>query len=177
MTTIITDGKKIASDTQGDCGGIIESGHHNKVIEYKGKVFALCGALAYLPPLAKWYVAGADPDKMPCGDKSFSVLNYTFWAFDDGKLFEFNNILPYPVECFAPASIGTGREIAMAVLECGLGPDEAVRKAMKLDVATGGEVRVLELPQHLQITHGKPGIIEQAEAPVNGTLPEWVTSE
>jgi len=173
MTTIVTDGRIVASDTQADCGGVIDSGNHDKVIEYKGKVFALCGAVAFLQPLAEWYIAGKDPQSMPRGDKENRNLHYAFWAFDAGKLWEFNHTMPYPVECFAPAFFGSGREIALGAFASNPSPVEAVRKAMKWDVYTGGEVRVLELPKHLQIAQSEPGIIEQA-APVNGTEPAWM---
>ena len=176
MTTIVTDGLIVASDTQGDCGGIIEPGHSDKVIEHEGKVFALCGALGFLLPMAKWYVAGADPQTMPRGDKDNRRLSFAFWAFDDGKLWEFNHTMPYRVENFAPAFLGSGREIAIGAFDCNPSPVEAVRKAMRWDVYTGGEVRVLTLPKHLQIAVGEPGMVEQA-LPVNGTLPDWARSD
>lgn len=175
LTTIVTDGLIVASDTQGDCGGVKEPGHHNKVIEYQNKVFALCGAIGFLEPLAKWYCDGRNPETMPRGDKDNRSLNFAFWAFDDGKLWEFNYTMPYRVENYAPAFLGSGREIAIGAFDCNPSPAEAVRKAMRWDVYTGGEVRILELPKHLQIAHGEPSMVEQA--PKNGTLPDWVVND
>lgn len=160
MTTTVTDGITIASDSQADSNGIRESGTFRKIIEKDGRLFAFSGPYGLLAPLVEWYIAGAKPADIPQTDKQNRDHSYTFWAFDNGHFLEFCYDLPYPVMVSPPAAIGSGREVALGAVSMGATPEQAVWAAIQWDTGSGGAIQVVTLPEHLQI---RPAQLQAAE--------------
>lgn len=174
MTTICTDGLFIAADSQSTSDGMRDSGEYEKIIERQGKIFALCGSHAYFDPLIDWYLSASEgerpnPEKMPRPIPGVRDVSFAFWVFDDGKLFEFSDIVPYPQRVYPPAGLGSGGDIARVTLTLGLTVREAVKTAVELDVYSGGIIVSKPLPDGLRLWKPKTPPREDTVVDFKGT--------
>ena len=146
MTTIVTDGRTIVSDslaTTGNC--FIDPSPLVKFIPYDDIVFAFAGTACLFKPLVEWYKKGAKPKEVPTVEECESWL----WVFQGNKLYEVSNAYPYPLEISAPSAMGSGRPYATAALILGADPVLAVEAAIRCDPYSGGQVKIFELPENL----------------------------
>jgi hypothetical protein len=135
MTTLIitetgfySDGR-ITSDTE------IVSDSFRKVFEYKGRAVATTGDSHAMPALAKALID--DDCLIEFSDSTGSVhIHYQgvtrYVSADDGSIKTSRHT---GIETY-----GTGGKYALAALDFGKTPEEAIRYAMTRDCATGGEI-------------------------------------
>lgn len=132
MTTLATDGKTMAADSQITGEGQI-LGYMAKVIKLKdGRVFGGTGWADDMVLFTKWM---QDEIEKPSLDEDFGGLILT----PEGKVFRIGKKLEQ-TEWIVPASLGSGGDIALGAMLAGKSPKEAVEIAALRDVGTGGEV-------------------------------------
>lgn len=108
-----------------------------------GSLFGITGHLSVGLQLSRWAERGFKASERPTlpEDSSVECLlvrpNGTIWCVDDDL-----EPLPYTDEFIA---IGSGGPYAVAAMECGRTPEEAVRVAAKFDAATSEPVEVFKL--------------------------------
>lgn len=142
----MTDGKQVATDTQGTCGDQKLAGEFVKVVRDESTLFCFSGTFCLFDPLVKWYKAGCPVDDTPKMDPEY---NHRLWVFNpDTGPQTFVNVqkCPYPVPLFTPAAMGSGQEYALGALYAGASLKDAVRIASKLDIYTGGRVKLYDIP-------------------------------
>ena len=127
-------------------------------------MYAFAGDVAVFRPLIKWWEAGYHVRSLPVAPSNYKIEGL-FWIFEGGKLLEINLELPYPIEIYAPAAIGTGTRWATGALKMKATPAQAVRVAMECDTLSGGAVVEIELPPHLQLASA------EAKSPAKIAMP------
>lgn len=135
MTTIAVNRYCMAADTQVDDEGIISHtiklfrSYHDEGYDIIGFAGTLCEGLQFV----EWY-GEKSPDE-DCGlsdDTSAVVLT------SHGEIFTYESI--YPMIITDPHyAIGSGAAIALAAMDCGHTPEEAIKIASKRDAYTGSE--------------------------------------
>lgn len=139
MTTIATDGKTIASDTQ-MTGYYIDRINAVKVEKNSiGMLFGAAGCSEDTTDFMRVMKELRTQYPMPyliCGHeyKDFEAL-----VVFQGKVYWYG-VNGVPVLVGSPAAIGSGQKFAMAAMLCGKTPKEAVEIAMQLDTNTGGGI-------------------------------------
>lgn len=105
-----------------------------KLFRVRGAIIGISGDLHAGLAFVQWAREGGK-GTAPSGDYEALVLQ------PDGKIVLYIGPKVGPVNeaCYA---IGTGADCAMAAMYCGRRPDEAVRIASRIDLHTGGRVRV-----------------------------------
>jgi hypothetical protein len=145
MTTIATDGRTIAADGLRCIGNERISLSTKKIRVVEGRIFAISGDFAVFGPAIEWYLAGADPKRVPSGEAGHDG-GYGLYVIErDGRFYRYSDKFPYPDDIPYPATFGSGANYAMAALKCGKAPQEAVALAAELDVYTGGEIQVIDI--------------------------------
>lgn len=137
MTTIATDGKRMAADTW-QTGNYIDQFALQKMEVIEGTLVGVSGSPLHALLFFEWLREGNSNDE-PILGKAFRALRVSslgVWFWDKQLT---------PVEVGAPAAIGSGARFAMGAMLAGATPEEAVRVAMELDPFTGGEVKCLTL--------------------------------
>jgi ATP-dependent protease HslVU (ClpYQ) peptidase subunit len=130
VTTVCTDGRTIAADSLMTCGETV-SGRKTKKL-HRMADGSIIGSAGEMTSIYK-ALAALEAGKSYKGSYRFLRL------FPNGAILEYEGCTdPIPGE--APAAIGSGRVVALAALDCGMSPKEAVKIAMKRDVYTGGRV-------------------------------------
>ena len=138
MTTIATDGKTMAADTERHARAFILQQDAIKMFRINGVVYGVAGDPACAEKYLGWVRMGCPKETEPSPDGEWVV---TFVRF--GKIWHVNSSLA-PMEVGAPYAIGSGAEGAMAAMLCGKTPAQAIKIAMKLDGDTGGKVRTMK---------------------------------
>lgn len=143
MTTIATDGKTIAADSQRTAGSERIDLCSEKIIVRDGHVFAFTGTYGYFAAAIRWFLAGADPEKAPkvAGQESWRLI--VIGA--DCKLMCFSDAVPFGELFPYPQAFGSGCNYATAALMLGKSPAEAIELAKSLDVYTDGPVQVVDI--------------------------------
>lgn len=142
MTTIACDGKTVAADGLGTTGNQPTDWNGVKITRHGGLVYGYVGSSCYRTPFIEWHLRGRDPDLLPRfhdEDEGHIIVFY----IDRCEIYGKNR--PYPTVHPYPASFGSGEDFARMAMECGLSAEEAVRRTMKFDLKTGGEITVLPL--------------------------------
>lgn len=137
MTTIVTDGKVICSDTQSRIN-FIDILPTRKIFKINGGVFGVCGELSSAMKYLEWIKKGRDEETKPTLDDDWHAI-----FVENGKVWHENNNL-FPTRGGVPFAIGSGAPFAMGAMLAGATPQEAIKIAMKLDVDTGGKVRTMK---------------------------------
>lgn len=148
MTTIVTDGKRIAADSQTSYGDERTPDSYNKVVIDGSRLFAYSGPVNLFKPLIDWYIGGcllADIPKIP--DDHHHHLFVFDHDIEEPAWYANVQRCPYPDSLSFPAAIGSGRKYALGAIEAGASLEEAVRVASKWDVYTGGEIKVWDIPK------------------------------
>lgn len=138
MTTIATDGKTMASDSQVQSTFVYQSEYHKLYHLHDGSVVGFCGEVRFWLPVLKWLNGGDKPDFK---SDQFGALILRL----NGSVGYICNDL-FSEECTPPYAIGSGARYAMAAMLAGKTPVDAVKIASKLDSGTGGGV-VCEKPK------------------------------
>ena len=139
MTTIATDGKTMASDTQMS-GGYID--RINAVKVGKNGIGMLFGASGCAEDAADFMgvMNGLQTQRpMPRLKYGHEYKDFDALVVFQGDVYWYG-VNGVPVLVGSPAAIGSGGKFAMAAMMCGKIPREAVEIAMLLDPDTGGGV-------------------------------------
>jgi ATP-dependent protease HslVU (ClpYQ) peptidase subunit len=138
VTTIATDGKTLAADGLVTDQETIVSTNASKVRRLpSGDVVGVAGKLVDTITFARWLKDG-ERGKPDVWDKSEALLlradGAVFWIDSDGHFAEAPRI----------AAIGSGAVFALAAMDAGAGPKEAVEIACRRDIHSGGTIIVME---------------------------------
>lgn len=151
MTTIAWDATTIAWDSQMTSGTDIRTfDNPNKVRVVDDKVFALAGKDQYFDFLLNWYKNGADPDEA-LTDEQFA---FVVFEPDEVKIFVGGFPMRRPYEQYA---IGTGGDIALAVMRAGHDPVKAVEIAISMDIYSGGPINSLKFADVINVKKDRGG--------------------
>lgn len=136
MTTIATDGKSMAGDSQTSNGAVF--GYAPKVFKAPdGRIFGACGDTAQCMKFRRWMLEGGDAPEFK---ENFEALI----LYPDGSVFWFDEDREL-VPAMIPCAIGSGGEFAIGAMEAGASPKQAVEVSIKRDTRTGGEVTEITL--------------------------------
>lgn len=143
MTTIAIDGVSVAADGRRHWGPEILSDNACKLVlePAMGKIFACAGAAAMFPMLMDWYVAGADPDKVPRAgiDPDWDLIVIDRFGVD-----LFNQKCPYAMKVafplHRPLAFGAGGDYAIGAMLAGVTARRAVELVASICPHTGGEI-------------------------------------
>jgi ATP-dependent protease HslVU (ClpYQ) peptidase subunit len=137
MTTIATDGKSMAGDGRECCGDTISGNDFVKVhLLPDGRIVGISGNSYDGDALLQWMKEGGTKPKMK--HLRALVLN------PDGKVLWHDEHL-MPSEAEPPCAIGSGSDFALAAMDMGASPEEAVAAAAKRNIHTGGKITVIHL--------------------------------
>lgn len=142
MTTIAYRDGVMASDTQVSAGGRKFRTHKVKPLK-DGGLIGSSGKLADILKIQRWAEAGfPDEGKPDFGDEGeFECLIVT-GAGEIYLLDEEMELMPF----FDPfIAVGSGGAYAMAAMECGKSPEDAVRVAAKYDANTSEPVETFRV--------------------------------
>jgi ATP-dependent protease HslVU (ClpYQ) peptidase subunit len=143
MTTIATDGNTMAGDGLVTSGNVIFAWDAVKVVQLKdGRLVGTTGSAFYADPFAVWLNDGGD---IPELDDNFEALV----LMPDGTCRSYDHKGRWINEEL-PTACGTGREFALAAMDLGASPEEAVEVASKRDTCSGGKITVLSRPRKLR---------------------------
>lgn len=137
MTTIATDGNSMAGDGRVTCNGAIVDEKCHKVHRLNdGGIAGFCGGLTDGFAFIEWLHTGGNKPSLSEGFEGLIVTPVGNVIYFDEKC--------HPAPQPAPYAIGSGYKFALAALDFGKTPQEAVKYAMKRDSGTGGRIRVIE---------------------------------
>jgi len=138
MTTIVWDGKKIASDSRSCSGGLIDPGVCRKLFSNKNTTSGIAGDYAQALSVMRWMSEGRDPDSEP----DFLEPEYEVLMIRNGTGYFFSGEL-HGYEVSAPFALGTGREVALGAIAAGASARKAVEAACRLDPNSAPPVMVM----------------------------------
>jgi ATP-dependent protease HslVU (ClpYQ) peptidase subunit len=146
MTTIACDGRTMAGDGRMTANFVVVTDDAVKVHRLgDGRIVGMSGGSAHKLPLLAWLDANDgtrfDPDYQD-GEEHINAIV----LHPDGTLDQIN---PYgrAIRITAPATIGSGCELALGAMMAGLDATAAVAQAMKRDIYSGGTITTLENEQ------------------------------
>jgi ATP-dependent protease HslVU (ClpYQ) peptidase subunit len=134
VTTIATDGKTMASDSQIVLGGL-RAGSGKKVRSVRGHIVGTSGEHGDGVIFCDWFEKGALLDERPdlAGDFHAMTLD------KEGKILVYDSdCVPFHASGFF--AIGSGSDFALGAMAKGATPFEAVKIAAEFDINTGGMV-------------------------------------
>ena len=137
MTTIATDGKTMAADTQ-QSGAFIGQIDATKLYKIKGVVYGFAGTPSIYIKYVEWVKLGRPEDDKPDTEDKWSVI----YIVDGTIWYEHHTLIPIKVGY--PYATGSGCKYAMGAMLAGATPGQAVKIAIKLDSDTGGKVRTMK---------------------------------
>ena len=147
MTTIAYDGKTLAADSLATVNGLSQRGFQ-KIRKEGQEFFALGGDSATFQAWIEWWYKGANPKGIPVGPGPSILLIVTAEG-----VHQVHSETPYADKEGIPLpdgrevhACGSGGEIALGAMMAGATAKEAVEIACMIDVYSGGEVQVIELP-------------------------------
>lgn len=135
MTTIITDGKTVASDSL-QVGQFIDQISAIKIYRIGQRIVACAGQQVAAAKFVSW--KQGDGEKPTFDDEedfeAIEISGGRVWHYDKGLV---------PIEVGFPTAIGSGADYAMGAVLSGASPKQAVEVAKKLDPRTGGRIRLV----------------------------------
>lgn len=138
MTTIATDGKSMAGDGLVNCGGTITDTEFAKVRRLSdGSIVGFAGSVYDVETFLFWMENGQSSELKL--SENFCALHVT-----GAGVFSFDNRgqrIAEPVR----ATTGSGGDFALAAMDCGLTPEQAVQMACARDIHSGGKITVEHL--------------------------------
>jgi ATP-dependent protease HslVU (ClpYQ) peptidase subunit len=143
MTTIACDGESMAGDGLVCSGSTIFGSNAQKIVSLKdGRIVGCAGNARYQRAFVAWLNEGGEPPEL---DDEFEALV----LMPDGSVVSYDHKgRPLPEEL--PTATGSGREFALAAMDLGASPKEAVEAAAKRDMMTGGTIMSLTRPRKLR---------------------------
>jgi hypothetical protein len=153
MTTIATDGQFLATDSAMFQGTTRAPWSVPKYIIEDDRIFVFSGAMALFEPMVDWYKKGLNKSTIPQGNKNHKDDEDwgDLWVFEGGHLYEISNKWPYKLKLNVPVAMGSGGDIALAILTYGGTVLEAIQVAVTLNSLSGGPVECIELPPELRV--------------------------
>jgi len=139
MTTIVWDGKNLASDSRSCSEGTIDPGVCKKIFSNKNVLYALAGDYAQCMEVVRWMSEGRDPYSEP----AFHEPEYQILMIRNGTGYFFSGEL-YGYEVTAPVAYGSGREVALGALAAGASAKKAVEAACMLDPNSAPPIKVVK---------------------------------
>lgn len=147
MTVIVTDGKCVAGDGRVTSGSLLLADDFPKVRRLKdGSVAGMAGDLRDICLAFDWLDRGAPFDVIPKFSAKADEKDDGFEALilrPDGRVEWFDQMCVF-VPYSAPFAIGSGAEMALTAMACGLTPEEAVERAAHRNVKCGGRTVCLK---------------------------------
>lgn len=182
MTTIAYDGKVLVSDSQLHHGETAQPAPFRKIHipeedEYweingtKVVAFGLVGnpyTLDFIKDKLREGVDYKTKFEVP-GNEEFEAIIIDenglshMWVVINSK----NELVSSVIPMLPPLAIGSGDQFAIAVMSIGKPAHTAVKAAMKLDIHTGGNLQIFEVPPKPEAKSVRP-----AQAPAEPTAPE-----
>lgn len=140
MTTIATDGRSMAGDGQQTHSNDVITGLGIAKVRRlpDGSIIGICGDVVDALSYIKWLECGGTKPKFT---RPFEAL---LLSPKEGLTYRYTPSLE-PVPCEAPAAIGHGMQYALAAMDCGKSPAEAVEIAARRDPYTGGKITTLRI--------------------------------
>ena len=140
MTTIAYHhaSKKIAIDSRVSSGGIIDTDAYNKTISNGSGIWFLAGALSDCKEFSE----------LEHGATSSRTLSCSALLIRDGCVYEVttnDNKCCTMLEITFNATLGSGRNFALAAMDYGASAADAVKYAATRDMYSGGKVRVFNV--------------------------------
>jgi hypothetical protein len=133
MTTIVFDGKTLASDSR-STGNYIND-KTKKLYKQGSRYYGFCGRITSALLFLQW--ADNRTGDKPRLDDDFEVIEIV-----NKKVYYYDkNLIKTPESI--PCSIGSGCHLAMAAILCGKDAKEAVEVAKKLDEYSGGKIQTM----------------------------------
>jgi len=140
MTTIAfsNERQEVAVDSRATAGTLIATDKCNKVHKRDGLIFIAAGTVSDLELLVESY---------PFGYEGMTELDATAFVIDEGKVYQCTlhdekyNVTPIDFDM----CLGSGGDFALAAMDFGATPKEAVKYAMTRDCATGGKIKVIKV--------------------------------
>ena len=133
MTTVATDGKSMAGDSQ--CGNPTIHCEVRKIQRAKdGALLGICGQAFDLAGFLLWYECGMSGEPNVSADFEGLILlpsGVAICVDEKGRKFEHA----------VPAAVGSGASVAYGAMDHGATPTEAVAIAIKRDAGSGGPVQ------------------------------------
>lgn len=143
MTTLVFDGKTLASDSQMTAGSTIMSMKAKKVHKLKGnkkyKSVAFSGSVMEINTLLKWFKSDMKKDEFPI--KNGDNVAYGIAITHKNKAHLYYGEYEYVVSDQKFCCMGSGSDFAIASLMSGNDAEESVKIACKLDIYSGGKVQ------------------------------------
>jgi ATP-dependent protease HslVU (ClpYQ) peptidase subunit len=141
MTTVVTNGKSIAADSQVTADTTKEGATFKKIRRVNGELFGLAGDVGVTPLLWEWISSGAAvEDMLDLPTHEYEILRVTrsgvyYTANDTWTWMRVNRI----------TGIGTGGAYAEVALKAGAPIRRAVQLAIEKDLFSGGKIHALNL--------------------------------
>jgi len=143
MTTIATDGISMAGDGRISEGDMISREDYEKVRRLKdGRIVGFTGNAYNWDAYAAWLEDGGDVPKV---EDQFGCIVLT----PEGQVLTYDEHGRSFLES-APYAGGSGGRFALAAMDLGCSPEEAVQLAIKRDLFSGGKVTVISRPRKLR---------------------------
>lgn len=144
MTTIATDGKSMAADGRVTSCDMIFSEELVKIHRLAdGRLVGIAGSGYFHEPFLKWLEEGGEKPKLSDN-------------FEGLVLHPDGTACTYDENCYRlpeslPTASGSGRPFALAAMDLGFSPEEAVKAAIRRDTQSGGKITVLHLKPALEV--------------------------
>jgi ATP-dependent protease HslVU (ClpYQ) peptidase subunit len=127
-----------------------------KVTRIGGSLFGFAGSLAAGLRFVEWIKAGKPEESRDSTlDEGTEIVE-----LDKTGIYLWDSSMIRIAACVEHYAIGSGCQYAMAALELGHTPDEAVTLAAKFDASTGGTITY----QPLEATHGNEAVRKRRKA-------------
>lgn len=140
MTTIATDGVSMSGDGMVSYGVTLPSISERKIFKHKGDVYGRSGSLRYtIPMIKKWIDKGMVNEDLPDQVTIIRLAEGCVEVYDSSmqSIHRLTN-----GECVA---IGSGTDYALAAMEGGASPKNAIDIASRFDKYTGGKIVTIKL--------------------------------
>jgi ATP-dependent protease HslVU (ClpYQ) peptidase subunit len=143
MTTIACDGNSMAGDGMVCCGGTVHGRNFVKVRQIgDGRIVGFTGSAYDIEPFCAWLSDGGD---RPTLSEEFEAL-----VLDPkGECRAYSDKCESIIEEL-PTACGSGKEFALAAMDAGAEPSEAVEIAAQRSLGTGGTITVIHRPRKLR---------------------------
>lgn len=142
MTTIATDGKTVAADTNVTYGSLRSAGNDAKIFKVGSEIIGCSGSSSDCGVYVDWCKAGRDEDSTP------EVTEDKFYALHVSKTGVFlvtSGKYLTKVQVNPPFAIGSGDDFAFGAMWAGLSPRDAVEVVKKYTMCAGGNITELKV--------------------------------
>lgn len=165
MTSIAFDGEYIAADSLCSCNGVVVDDNYNKIhtfkeeIKFKGEkilCIVLSGELNHITGLV---------DLIREGQTKFDDGEYIAYIVTENACYRVEDEGRWYKDTAKRWALGSGKEFALSAMVMGKSAKEAVKHACKLDVYSGGKIRVLKVrdKKKKQIKNNKKVVMKPAK--------------